>query len=469
MRLFGLITFLSLILVSFNSCRRDILDEDSDAALTFSSDTIVFDTVFTTVGSATRNFKIYNFSRKAVRISSIRLAGGSTSPFRMNVDGQAVISTGDILLRGGDSIYVFVDVTIDPNNSNAPLMIEDSIVFETNGNVQSVVLNAVGQDAYFHYFETLACNEVWGSDKPHVVYGFALVPSCCKLTIQAGARVYMHYNAILAADSCATLEVLGQPNNKVTFQGDRLEPAYQDEPGQWNFIWLSANSKDNIIDWAIIRNGNIGVLCDSVGASGNPTLRITNTEIYNMALAGVFSRTSWVEGDNLLIYNCAQHCVAIAYGGRCRFRQCTFANYWNIDNRTTPAVIVNNWRKITETTFDIRDLLQADFLNCIIDGDKENELVVDSITNQGNAFEYLFSHCLIHTDLNTSAVNHFSQNRINQNPAFVDRPAGDFHLDAGSAALNIGDPAIGALIPDDLSDLPRNADGQPDAGCYERQ
>src|ERR1041385_8853015 len=303
----------AIIFATQTGCRKDPLDNDPDAQLLFSSDTIVFDTVFTTVGSATRQFKIYNTSSKAVNISSISLAGGNASNFHLNIDGSPVSSTENVLLRGGDSMYVFVDVDVDPNNSNSPLMIEDSVLFVTNGNHQRVILNAVGQDAYFHYYETLNCNEVWTNDKPHVIYGYAIIPSCCDLTMNPGTKVYLHHNAVLAADSCATLKVLGAHGNPVTFQGDRLEHDYAEEPGQWGYIWLSSLSKDNVIDWAEIKNGTIGILSDSSGASANPTVTITNTKIRNMTMAGIFGRDTWMVGDNISVTNCEQYCVGVAY------------------------------------------------------------------------------------------------------------------------------------------------------------
>jgi len=465
--------FAIILLCGLNSgCRRDTqLDEDPDAQLLFSKDTIVFDTVFTTVGSTSRVFKVFNTSSKAVNIESINLSGGTTSPFRINVDGSPILSTGNILLRGGDSMFVFVDVTIDPNNSASPLMHEDSIVFVTNGNRQKVVLNAVGQDAYFHYYETASCNEIWPTDKPHVVFGWVIVPMCCKLTIPAGANVYMHHNAVIAADSCATLEVLGTQTSHVKFQGDRLEPEYQDEPGQWGYIWLSSLSKDNVIEWAEIKNGTIGVLSDSLGATANPTVRISNTVIKNMTLAGIYGRTSHVEGDNLLVENCAQYCVAIAYGGKCKFRHCTFANYWNIDNRTSPALVLNNWYKVDDFTFNRRNLTQADFLNCIIYGDKDNEIGLDSLTTGGEQFNYFFGNCLIKTDQSVASLSHFNaftQNVVNADPAFQT----GYHIKLNSAAKDLGDAATVVQtpqIPFDLDNMNRLLDSGPDAGCYEYQ
>ena len=467
-KLFPFLFTLTIFFISIAGCHKDPLNEESSARLEFSTDTIVFDTVFTTVGSSTRQFKVYNRGRKTVNISSIRLAGGSTSNFHINVDGTPTVSTGNILLRGGDSMYVFVDVNVDPNNASSPLMIEDSIQFETNGNHQHVVLNAVGQDAYFHYNTYLNCNETWTNDKPHVIYGFAVIPQCCMLTMQPGTRVYLHKNSVLAADSCATLKVLGAHGNPVTFQGDRLEPDYAEEPGQWNFIWLSSQSHDNVIDWAVIKNGNVGVLSDSTYApTGNPTVKITNTRIMNMALAGIYGRDSWIEGDNVAVSNCAQYCVAVAYGGKCKFRHCSFGDYWNIDTRTTPCVLLNNWYKVSDAVNNYRDLTQADFTNCIIYGTLDNEIGLDSNNASPTQFNYFFKNCLIKTNVNTSNPAHFLNNIINLNPVFHDPGNNDLHISISSAGKDMGDVVTGNQVQFDLDANLRIADGLPDIGAYE--
>ena len=468
MRFFStLLITLFLIIATQSGCRKDPINTDSNAKLSFSNDTIVFDTVFTTVGSATRQFKVYNTSSQAVTISSIQLAGGSASNFHLNIDGVPAVSTGNILLQGGDSMYVFVDVNVDPNNINSALLIEDSISFVTNGNHQSVILNAVGRDAYFYFNEYLNCNEIWNNDKPHVIYGYAIVPSCCNLTINAGTEVYIHHNGVLAVDSCASIKVLGAAGSPVIFQGDRLEAEYDEEPGQWGYIWCSSLSRDNVIDWAVIKNGTIGVLCDSLGGSTNPTLKITNTKILNMSLAGIYGRDSWIEGDNLMITNCAQFCLAIGYGGKCKFRHCTFGDYYSIATRTTPCVLLNNWYKINESLNNYRDLEQADFYNCIIYGNLDTEIALDSNSASTTQFNYLFNHCLIKTNVNVSNTTHFQACTYNQNPNFHDTENYDLHLDAGSAAIDIGDNTIGLLVPFDLDNISRFVNGLCDAGAYE--
>jgi len=480
MRLFTALLLLLFLLGGLltTSCRKDPLDTDSDARLYFSSDTVRFDTVFTTVGSTYRRFKVHNFSSKAVMISSIELAGGANSQFRVNVDGISGIEFSDVKIRGGDSLWIFAEVTVDPTSQNAPLLVSDSIIFFTNGNRQRVILEAVGQDVYLHYptaissngvgYSYFNCNEVWTNDKPHLIFGLAIIPSNCSLTMQPGTRVHLHNGAVLAADSAATLNIQGAFGSEVTIQGDRLEQIYKEEPGQWGYVWLSANSVNNTINWAIIKNGTIGVLADSVGASTNPTVNIANTKIRNMTLAGIFGRDSYIRGNNLLVTNCAQYAAALAYGGTYSFTHCTFADYWNIDNRTTAAVVINNWYEDADGNPQRRDLDSAHFFNCIIQGNVDNELELDSNTAGSYNFRYRFSNCLIKTNLNTSNTNHFQSNVIGSNPGFVDISNGDYTLYSTSPAVNLGNPAFSLPYPTDLKNLNRFV-GAPDAGAYETQ
>ena len=103
-----------------------------------------------------------------------------------------------------------------PTNINSPLIVTDSIIFQTNGNIQDVDLVAWGQDAYFHVGVQFAegfpdiicldgpCNNGappvdgndpinnWINDKPHVVYGYLVVDSCDILNIGPGTQVHFH-------------------------------------------------------------------------------------------------------------------------------------------------------------------------------------------------------------------------------------------------------------------------------------
>src|SRR6187431_853755 len=124
---FNLLLFSVLMYLSFSSCTKEEFEEGRPE-LEFSEDTIIFDTVFTSVGSSTELFLIYNRGNKDVKLSSIRLATGENSNYRLNVDGVAGKSFTDVEIGSDDSIFVFVEVTVDPNNLTTPLIVSDSII-----------------------------------------------------------------------------------------------------------------------------------------------------------------------------------------------------------------------------------------------------------------------------------------------------------------------------------------------------
>jgi len=140
-RIAGIIILFIIVTISY-SCRKDDVTTDSSAKLDFSNDSVIFDTVFTTIGSTTKRLQIYNRNSDKVIISSISLAKGNNSQFRLNVDGVPGNVHQDIEIEGNDSLFIFVEVTVDPNNTLTPFIVEEKINFVTNGNDQSVLLVA---------------------------------------------------------------------------------------------------------------------------------------------------------------------------------------------------------------------------------------------------------------------------------------------------------------------------------------
>lgn len=226
-----ILIFCPILLLFAGSCRKDKFTDDPAARLSISKDTIQFDTIFTSIGSATKNFKIKNTNKNAVKISRIRLGNGVASQFRINLDGQAATEIKDKELAGGDSMYVFVEVTIDPNNINTPFIVTDSIIFETNGNLQDVKLVAFGQNAHFYtQKQYLPCNTTWTNDKPYVIYDSIGVAPGCTLTIEKGVKIYSHQHSFIQVDG--TLIVKGTKDEPVIFRGTRMEAIYKNYPGQ---------------------------------------------------------------------------------------------------------------------------------------------------------------------------------------------------------------------------------------------
>lgn len=464
------IFFLGIFSIAFffSSCKKDSIITDSSAKVSFSNDTIIFDTVFTTVGSVTKNFTVRNPHNRTINISRVFIAGGTSSNFRMNVDGINGYDFSNITIEPGDSMYVFVEVTVDPNNSNNPMIITDSIVFETNGNIQDVDLVAWGQDAYFYAptsgsgssFHYLTCNDVWNNDKPHVIYGWAVVDSACSLTINAGTQVHFHPNAGLLVYKDAQLNVLGNNSSKVVFQGDRLEHNYDKLPGQWNGIWMLTSGACNI-DYAIIKNGSFGVRCDTVGTAGLG-LTITNTIIENMTSLGIYGNSgAKIDAVNCLVNNIGQYNLAITVGGEYNFNHCTFANHWLYSDRQTPVALITNWYEFSPVVNIVRPL-DLVFNNSIIEGDNDNELTLDLLT--GSILNYSFANCAIKTDANTSGPE-FSNCLINQPIHFVDVALQDYHF--WSNSILIGAANLVGGVTTDLDAKLR--DSSPDIGCYEYQ
>ena len=84
---------------------------------------------------------------------------------------------------------------------------------------------------------------------------------------EAGARIHFHDNSGLIAAQSSSVHVLGNPSvdeeqleGEVIFAGDRLEPFFEDIPGQWGTIWLTAGSTNHILRHATIKNASVGIL-----------------------------------------------------------------------------------------------------------------------------------------------------------------------------------------------------------------
>jgi hypothetical protein len=495
MRISAFVLSTLLLAFAFGGCRKNSISTDPDAQLGFSRDTVFFDTVFTTIGSTTQLVKIYNLNNQAVVISSVDLVGGDDSNFQLNLDGLPGTSFSDIEIASGDSLWMFVEVTVDPSQQNLPFVVEDRVRFVTNGNEQFVELVAWGQDAHFHggprQLSVLPCSEVWNPDKPHVVYGIVAVDEGCSLTINAGTQVHCHARSGLYIYR-GLLNVQGEYGNEVCFQGDRLEPAYSNIPGQWGIelafafettfgveeatvarggIWLF-ECTGSTIDYAIIKNGNIGIQVDTTGASTADALRLTNTRIENMGVLGILGQGTNISGWNNLVTNCGQTCAAFTIGGRYQFAYSTFANYWSEGSRQAPAFILNNYYVDVNNTLQRRSIQDTWFHNCIFWGNNAtlsnfNEFVVDMVDDELQ--DYRFEFCALDSDQNVADGLRYNGIINGISPPFVNSSAGNFHLSANATSLWDGEFTVAqSFLPlFDLDQVSRSLPGRK--GCYEGQ
>ena len=502
---------LSLIsLISFSSCRDDFESELSFGELEFSQDTVYLDTVFTNIGSSTYSFKVYNRSDRDIIIPNVELNAGESSNFRLNVDGIAGKSISDVNILANDSIFVFVEVTADIeelSQNDLSFLYTDQINFDAGANLQKVELVTLIQDANFLFPErfedgstetlSLGLNEegeeiqidgfildpehlTFTNEKPYVIYGFAGVPSGATLSIEAGARVHFHDNSGIIAASGASVQAIGglssDPElleNEIIFEGDRLEPGFAEVPGQWAAIWLTEGSTNHIFDHVTIKNSTVGILMDSNDGSGQPTLTLRNTQIYNSANVGLLARTGFVEGENLVINNSGQASLNLSLGGRYNFKHSTFANYWDNGFRQFPAVLIENNLESGETLF-VADLLEANFSNCIIYGNENIELLFNRVEEA--AFNYKFDNCLIRfNDFNNRFVDDelydfedpaiFENIVLNEMPQFLNPDLNQLIINNDSPANAIGSSTTAGQVPTDILGVNRTQD--PDLGAYQ--
>jgi hypothetical protein len=462
-------------ILALSSCKKPL--SFSTENLSFSADTVIFDTVFTTVGSTTKKLKIYNNDSKTLAIEQIELVGGANSPFRINVDGLSGTNFADLEMEGNDSLYIFVEVTLDPNNQLNPMVIEDQIRFRTNGTDQFVQLVAWGQDMYFHVSDipgnNLDTNEgTWPNDKPHVIYNYAFIDSAKILTIQAGTDIYLHKGAILY-NYKGTLNIEGTLNEPVTFQGDRLESYYDDVSGQYYGIYMQ-EARPSKIDYAIIKNGTSGIhmFSEDAGNSGY-TLELSNSIIENNASYGIFLYSgAKIKAENCVIAKNGVHSFLVLEGGDFNFNHCTILSYGNGQNQGAAVGISNYYNDPLTATQNIGSINEGTITNSVIYGYADQELAIDTVNFGGVMLNFQFDYNLIRSEeiLTGSGFDAFT-NYWNQEPLFVSITNRDFHFWSNSPLNNAG--ASGYPVTN-IQTSGRDLEGTsratgPDIGAYEKQ
>jgi hypothetical protein len=471
------ITYLLIILVTafslFFSCEKENYNNPDSAKLTFSTDTVMFDTIFTTLGSTTQSFRIKNPYNQSLHISSIKLAGGNHSAYRLNIDGEMVNEVENLDLRAKDSIFIFVQVTIDPNGLNQPMIVQDSILFNIDGTQQDVKLIAYGQD-FIPINRGIINTSTWTADKPYVVCDTILIDTLQTLTIEAGARIYFHKNSKMFVSG--TIIAAGTVEKPIIFQGDRLEQLYVDVPNQWSGILIFPNITQSIFENVEIKNANIGLQVGAVEYNDMANVKLHNVKIQHMNYAGIFALNSTIEADNLLVDDCGFYCVTLLAGGNYNFTHCTIANYWSVvTHRTTPSVLISNHLPVDYLKKSFDNDLTAHWYNSVIYGNKEGS-EIDFGNNNQNSFDCLFDHCLVKVsdsiyNANSDHFNIFFGNtRVStfaDTVLFNDINKYDFMPDTLSPIRNFGLRSYAEKVPLDLANISRLADSAPDIGAYE--
>ena len=458
--------YCSFFLFILNACNKDSFTGSPDATLRTSVDTLHFDTVFTSTGSVTQTFKIINGNEEDIRVSSVRLAGGASSPFKINVDGIPGPQASNIEIKKRDSIYVFVTVSINPSPANMPFIVRDSVEIISNGNRKYVQLEGYGQNAHFLRNKEISGTETWNNDLPYVILGQLTVDTGAVLNINKGCRIYIHADAPVIVNG--TLQVNGEKwdSTRVVFTGDRLDDPYKKFPGSYPGIIFTDVSRNNVLNYALIKNAYQAIVAFDPAPGGGTKLTLNETIIDNAYDAGILGINTTITAKNVLVSNCGKN-IALVKGGNYSFTHCTAASYGNAYlQRRDPVLLVTNF--INNTTPPVS--LSAAFRNCIFWGEGgglvKDEVVV--LKNGSTPFNVIFDNVLWRVQ--TVPPNATITGAINgQDPLFdsvnTARNEYSFRLKAGSPAINKGAPTA---VNIDLDGAPRPV-GQPDLGAYEKQ
>lgn len=449
--------FIVLVLFIY-ACSKQGVITSTDAALFTSTDSLHFDTVFTTQGSVTGRFKIFNPNTQALVLSNVQLAGGNASTFSINVNGFNGPTVQNISIAAGDSAYVFAVVRINPNSANTPFLVQDSIRIHWNGNTKWVQLSAYGQNARFLQNIRVTTDTAWTNSLPIVVLGGVRVNNGATLTIQPGTRVFTHATAPFLVDG--TVRSMGTAAAPIVFRGLRIDEPYNSFPASWPGLVFTAASSNNILQYTKVLNAYQAVVAGAQ-AGTSPKLTMLQCEVNNAFDAGVWAINSRVNAVNCLLVNSGKNLVI--QGGVYSFTHCTVAAL------PSPYFVrTNATASITNLVNNVPVPTQANFTNCIVFGQGsiiENELQVGG-TAAAN-FQVSLINCLYRVKDDppfTTVVNSLK----NQLPLFDSLPPTQprvFTLQAGSAAVNRG---VNAGVSVDILGNPRPV-GLPDLGCYERQ
>jgi len=445
------------IIASVISCSFTAEEISTDPAikLRFSADTIFFDTIFSEIPSISRRLKVYNDYNQTVRIAKIEF-NNPNSPYSLTVNGIQGTAFNNTQLLANDSMLVFLEANISDRDSLSPYVVEDQLKFITNGNQQEISVFSWGQDANYLKDSILASNTTWQAGKPYVIFDNILIDSLCTLNIGPGARIFSHPGSNIYVKG--SIKVNGTRENRIIFMNDRFDGNYANSPGQWGGIVFLEGSKNNLFQYADIRNGQIGIWLGTPDKDTLADLVLENSIIENMSESAVLAFTADLEMTNCLLDNTGQLTFGGLAGGNYILKHNTIANYAFGFFKSQPAVAITDQLELSDGT-NLAAPVSLIMQNNIVWGISNDEISL--LNESGNDFTIDMLNNLLKT--NDPAFVGFN-NITNQDPQFTNPGNFDYLPETSSPAIDAG-ASLNIFI-----DLRGNArSNTPDIGAYEIQ
>ena len=451
---------------SVTGCISDDFTTSPSDLLEFSSDTVSFDTVFTDLGTPTARLKVYNRAKKSVNISSIRFADPNT-PFSFNVDGVSGTQFSDVEIRGGDSIFVFIECYIPESSQNTPMLVEDKLEFVTNGVTQDVVVEAYGQNVIRMRGLTVDRDTTLTADMPYVVFDSITVAPGATLRIEPGVNLLFHDKAKMTVHG--RLEAVGTAERKINFRGDRLDNVLPDAgydilAGQWGGVRFTEESFENRMEYVNMRSTVHGLQVDSCGNLDRRKLLLVNSWIHNSQSNAFESRYAWVDAYGCVFSEAAYAAVELT-GGRHEFVQCTLSNYYLFSVPSMPLLSLFHLMP-EDMEENPEPLMTARFQNCILYG-MPADINVGDLTGS----EVYLQYCSLKSPGDND--DNFIECFWDTDPLFYTVREDydfDYRVKEDSPVIGIGNPLYvfdnEAYCLYDMDGLDRLSKGNPTLGAY---
>lgn len=458
--------FISLVMsAAAVSCISDDFTTSSSDILTFSTDTLRFDTVFTDLGTPTARLKVFNRASKSISISSIRMRDDD-GVFSMNVDGVSGKTFENVEIRANDSIFIFIECLIPANGDSRPFRIEGLMDFLTNGVVQTVTLEAYGQNVRRLRGVTLDENAVFTADVPYVVFDTLRVSEGVTLRLEPGTRLLFHDKGVLQVDGC--LQAVGQLGNPVSMRGDRLDDVLPDTgyeilAGQWQGIRFGPGSFGNRMEFVEMQSTVHGVVVDSCGVTDREKLTLVNSWLHNSQGNVLRSEHAWVDAYGCCFSDAGESVVSLR-GGVHEFVQCTLANYYLFAISPESILTLSHLSRTQSSGISV-PLMKASFENCIVYG-------ISSPLSPGDLEDTDVYMRNVLLGVAGSDDDHFVACIWDENPMFEtvrEDYVFNYRLKDDSPAIGAGNPAyVSPICLKDMDGVDRLEWGNPALGAYAR-
>lgn len=463
-----LLTLLGGIGLISTSCINDAITTSPNDILTFSRDTVNFDTVFTDLGTPTARLVVCNRAKKGINISSIRLRNPESN-FSINVDGVSGKSFHDVEIWKEDSIFIFIECFMPETADAAPYRVEDELEFVTNDVTQTVLLEAYGQNVVRLKKVRISENTRFTAEKPYVVFDSLVVEKGATLTVDPAVQLLFHDKAELIVHG--TIEACGEVDKMIQMRGDRLDNVlpnigYDILSGQWKGIRISRESFDNKISFVDMRSTETGLRLDSCGDLSRRKLTLSNSWLHNSE-GNVFTAPYCKVDAYGVCFSEAADAVVSLLGGEYEFTQCTIANNYLFAAISEPMLTLHHVLDNDDRDLgNPNPLMKANFRNMIIYG-------LGKDINEGNldSSEVYFHNVSLKSEGEND--EHFIDCLWDCDPLFLtDRPRYyfNYHVLPESPVIGMGNPEFdtGAVLTDmdGIDRLTVTPDGRPLLGAY---